>query len=88
MGLCSDVSNGIYFAPPLAHKASRGSIIDYPSDNLSRQSLAKVTAKADKLSQLRRVGIGRKCYTEGNGKTSTSHTLSSSRYRLGEKDRK
>jgi hypothetical protein len=57
IGLCSDTSNGIHFAFPLAHKASRGSIVDYASDNLNTQPLAKVTAKADRLSQLRHVGI-------------------------------
>ena len=57
IGLCSDASNGIYFALPLAHKASRRSIVDYASDNLNRQPLAKVTAKADRLSQLRHIGI-------------------------------
>lgn len=56
IGLCSDASNGIYFALPIAHKASRGSIVDYSSDNLNRQPLAKVTAKADRLSLLHRFG--------------------------------
>ena len=57
IGLCSNTSNGIYFARPLAHKAGRGSIVDYASDNLNRQPLAEVTGKASRLSQLRRVGI-------------------------------
>ena len=50
--LCSDTSTGIYFAPPLVHKASRRSIIDYASDNFTRQPFVKVTAKAGKISQL------------------------------------
>ena len=88
IGLCSETSNGIYFAFPLAHKASCKIIADYASDNLNTQPLATVTVKADRLSQLRQVGIRRQRYTARHGKTSTSHTIPSSRYRLGEKDRK
>jgi hypothetical protein len=52
IGLCSETSNGIYLAFPLAHKASGGIMVDYASDNLKTQPLATVTAKADRLSQL------------------------------------
>ena len=58
IGLPSDTSTGIYFAPPLEHKASCGSIMDYPSDNFNRQPFVNVAAKAGRISQRRQANIG------------------------------
>lgn len=65
IGLCSDTSTGIYFAPPLAHKASRESIFDYASDNFNRQPFVKVAAKAGRISQLPQVGRRRQALYRG-----------------------
>ena len=51
--LSSYTSTGIYFAPPLEHKASCGSIIDYLSDNCNKRRIVNVAAKAGKIFQLR-----------------------------------
>ena len=55
--LSSNTSTGIYFAPPLADKASCGSIIDYPSDNFNRRRIVNVAAKADRISQLSQANV-------------------------------
>ena len=55
--LSSYTSTGIYFAPPLEHKASCGSIMDYPSDNFNMQPLVNVAAKAGRIFQRRQANI-------------------------------
>ena len=53
----SDTSTGIYFAPPLEHKASCKSTIDYRSDNFNMQPSVNVAAKAGRIYKVRQASM-------------------------------